>query len=86
MFDKIKITATVSHDECVHLAEKHRLQMLVSANGEIVGYGSGEYAKIRGVIVGIKFKKSQKTGKTTRMLAIATSLHKYWQLANFGKL
>jgi len=79
MFDKIKITADISYDECVYLAQKHRLRTLINTNGEIVGYSSGDYSKISGIFVVIKCRK-----KNTLYLSV--SLHKYWQVQNFGKL
>jgi len=79
MFDKIKITADISDNECVCLAKKHRLRTIINANSEVVGYSGTDYSKISGVIAKIECKKRN-------TLHLSVSLHKYWQRENFGKL
>jgi hypothetical protein len=76
MFDKITIRATVSDDECVHLARLYKLHTWVNEAGTLVEYRSSEYAKFKGIEVNIKKNK----------LTLKTSLHKFWYNENYGKL
>lgn len=76
MFDKIAIRTTVSGEESAHLAHLHRLDAFRSDDGRRVIYKSNDYAKLTGVVVSIKNNK----------VTIKTSLHKYWNKRNFGRL
>jgi len=76
VFDKITIRATVSAEECVHLAQLHHLHVWTNDVGTQVEYRSSEYGKLSGIDVQIKNNK----------LTLKCSLHKFWELRNFGKL
>lgn len=76
MFDKITIRAKVSGEECVHLAQLHHLHVWTNEAGTQIDYRSSEYKKISGVDVKIQ----------RNVVTISTSLHKYWQKQNYGRL
>ena len=82
MFDKITILAEdISQGECEHLAKAHRLLARINLQtAEILGYYSSTFhSRISGIVITIECKK--------RINAkITTSLHKYWQRHNYGKL
>ena len=76
MFDKITIRAEVSGEECAHLAHLHHLQVWTNEDGTQVDYRSSEYSKITGIDVKIQ----------RGVVTLKTSLHKYWNVRNYGKL
>lgn len=76
MFDKITIRSTCSPDECAHLAQLHRLHVWTNERGTQVEYRSSDYAKLTGIDVKI----------VRNTVTLKCSLHKYWNLRNFGKL
>ena len=77
MFDKIIIRAKVSHEECVHLAKLHHLQVWTNDNGTDVDYRSNDsYKKFTGISIKIQ----------RNVLTLSTSLHKYWNDRNYGRL
>lgn len=76
MFDKITIRAKISDEECHHLAELHRLQAWTNANKTLVDYRSTQHANITGIQVKIM----------RNTLTLTTSLHKYWNKNNYGRL
>lgn len=76
MFDKITIRAKVSDEECVFLAQLHHLHVWYSENDTHVEYRSGQYAKISGIDI--------KIARNT--VTLKTSLHKYWNDRNYGRL
>ena len=76
MFDKITIRAKVSDDECQHLANLHRLQAWTNADKTLVEYKSTQHANVTGIQVKI----------IRNTVTITTSLHKYWNRNNYGKL
>lgn len=76
MFDKITIRAKLSNEECVHLLHLHSLHVWTNTESTQVEYRSCEYSKITGIEITIK----------RNILTLKTSLHKYWNNKNYGKL
>jgi len=76
MFDKITIRAKVSGEECVHLAQLHHLHAWINESGTQIDYKSSQFKKISGIDVKIE----------RNVVTISTSLHKYWQKQNYGRL
>lgn len=77
MFDKITIRAKVSHEVCNHLQEHHHLQVWTNDNGMDVEYRSNDnYKKFTGISIKIQ----------RNVLTLSTSLHKYWNDRNYGRL
>lgn len=76
MFDRITIKATITDDECAHLASLHHLEAYTNESGTRVKYRSTEYKNLSGIFVTIDKNK----------LTISLSLHKYWKNKNFGRL
>ena len=77
MFDKITIRAKVSHEVCNHLQQLHHLQVWTNDNGMDVEYRSNDnYKKFTGISIKIQ----------RNVLTLSTSLHKYWNDRNYGRL
>lgn len=76
MFDKISIRASISDEESAHLAHLHRLDTFKSEDGGRIIYKSNDYSKFTGIVISI----------TNNKLTLKTSLHKYWNKRNFGRL
>lgn len=76
MFDKITIRARVSDEECQHLADLHRLQAWINSSNSVVDYRSTQHANITGIQVKI----------IRNTVTLTTSLHKYWNRNNYGRL
>lgn len=76
MIDKVTFRTRLTNEDCAYLAERHRLQGWINADKTQVEYRSSEYSNITGIEVYIK----------NNNLKLSTSLHKYWQNRNFGKL
>ena len=76
MFDRITIKATITDDECAHLASLHHLEAYTNESGTRVKYRSTEYKNLSGIFVTIDKNK----------LTVSLSLHKYWKMKNFGRL
>lgn len=76
MFDRITIKATITDDECTHLARLHHLEAYTNESGTRVKYRSTEFKNLSGIFITIDRNR----------LTISLSLHKYWKNKNFGRL
>ena len=76
MFDKITLRASVSSEECAHLAAVHRLAVWSNSEGTQVEYRSSNYSKFTGVELRI----------VKNIVTLKCSLHKYWSNLTTGQL